>query len=702
MQAVNSSGSDTSLPRAQSSHAVFEPGKVREAASRLAELYCKQLQVVSQHHADQARVEQSRRALLGKRSQVQAAVTRLQREIAQCENAPREAERLRNDKQSLKNTLNELRTEWTQAKASIAPLQQQIDQRQGLAKKVDGQIDELEKQHEKLGKLFQMDESSIDCGHSIDKVERFFEKADKLGTEDGPKFKNRLMAGCDRQLSASLGDDIERMLNRHLQRTSGALLACQSVEEFSNAFKDIQADFVGELNKGLDGRQRSIRAAFYAGHAAAFLLASTALVSAIAQAYFNGKLAKQDLLTPVLQGVFICAVYGLLTMGIEKAASQKISRWVSFSDTVRRNSNKVCAKTAQQLESQHSAFNDIERNLFRRWRAGHQAAGAQALSGSVQQLLAYLAQHAPAEILGEKRNQMLQTLRLPSMAEASRVSVDLGKQLEQKRIEKAGLESEVRQIRADLTQRKELIVSLEHGLKHGQGKKLKEGIDQLNKKTAPRFVNEADHNRLDEMRAKLPVLEERLSLVEIESQSLEQAHEARLAELASKVARHQLSDSVILAARQYVSRQLGLHQTLFNKMWNRHVGLAPAQLKARFNGKDGTGSLGQPVPGHTTRVGASSYATPELALKALFDVSDAIQDAELAGEVGDTIVQHGVPVGLSATPPAGEIKTVAATLVEITPASALEQRRLHLIPITAPQDISLASEVAKKMHKLNT
>ena len=209
-------------------------------------------------------------------------------------------------------------------------------------------------------------------------------------------------------------------------------------------------------------------------------------------------------------------------------------------------------------------------------------------------------------------------------------------------------------------------------------------------------------NRLDEMRAKLPVLEERLSLVEIESQSLEQAHEAKLAELASKVARHQLSDSVILAARQYVCKQLGLHEALFNRMWNRHVGLAPAQLKARFNGEDGTGSLGQPVPGHTTRVGASSYATPELALKALFDVSEVIQNAELAGGVGHTVVQHGVPVGLSAIPPEGEIKTVAATLVEITPASAVERRRLHITPVTVPQDISLTSEVAKQVHQLNT
>ncbi len=702
MRAVNSSGSDTSISRGQSSQTAFEPVKVREATSRLAELYCKQLQVVSHHHADLARVEQSRRALLGKRAQVQAAVARLQREIAECENAPREAERVRNEKQTLRNALNEMRTEWTQTKTSLAPLQQQIDQRQGSAQKVDGQIDELEKQHEKLGKLFNMDESAIDCGHVLDKVERFFEKTGKLGTENGQKYKNRLMAGCDRQLSANFGDEIERMLNRHLQRTSGALLACQSVEEFSAAFKGIQADFLGELNARMDARKRLIRGAFDTAHAAVFILASSVFVSTIAQAYFNGKFSQQNVLTEVLQGVFICAAYGLLTVGIEKAASQKIGRWTSFSDTVQRNSNKVYAKTAQQLESQHSAFTGIERNLFRQWRAGNQAAGAQALSGSVQQFLTYLAQHAPAEILGEKRNQVLQTLRLPSMAEASRVSVDLVNQLEQKRIEKAGLESEIRRLRSELTQRKELIGSLEHRLKYGQGKKLKEEIDTLNKKPAPRLLKEVDANRLDEMRAKLAVLEERLSLVEIESQSLEQAHEAKLAELASKVARHQLSDSVILAARQYVCKQLGLHEALFNRMWNRHVGLAPSQLKARFNGEDGTGSLGQPVPGHTTRVGASSYATPELALKALFDVSEVIQNAELAGGVGHTVVQHGVPVGLSAIPPEGEIKTVAATLVEITPASAVERRRLHITPVTVPQDISLTSEVAKQVHQLNT
>lgn len=702
MRAVSSAGEFASLSVGQSSQTAFEPGKVREATSRLAELYCKQLQAISQHHAELARVEQSRRGLLGKRSQVQTAVARLQRDLAECENAPRQAEQMQGEKQTLKNTLNGLRTELAQTKASIAALQQQIDRQHGLTTTIDGQIEALEKKHDKLGNVFTMDESAMDCSQSLEKVERFFEKAGKLGSENGQKYKNRLMAGCDRQLSVNLGDEIERMLNRHLQRTSGVLLACQSVEEFSGAFKGIQADFTRELNARLDGGQRLIKASFYAGHAAAFLMASSTLIHTIAQAYFNGSLPRRDVLAQVLQGVFICAAYGLLTMAIEKAACQKIGQWLSFSDTVRRNANKVCAKTMQQLESQYSAFTHIERNLFKQWRAHSLSTKAQPLASSVPQFLTYFARHAPVEMLGEKRTQMLQTFRLSTLVQARQVFDELVTQLDQKKLEKAGLEAHIRQLRFDLSQSKESMASLEHGLKHGEGKKLKDEINLLNKKLAQRSTREVDPNRLDEVRAKLPLLEERLALVDMEAQGLERAHEAKLAELRSKVARHQLSNSVILAARQYVCKQLSLHESLLNRMWNRHVGLAPDQLKARFNGEEGLGSLGQPVPGHTTRVGASSYATPELALKALFDVTDVIQQAETASGVGHTLVQHGVPVGLSATPPEGEIKTVTATLVEVTPASAVEPRRLHLTPVTVPQDIALTSEVAEQVHQLNT
>jgi len=324
------------------------------------------------------------------------------------------------------------------------------------------------------------------------------------------------------------------------------------------------------------------------------------------------------------------------------------------------------------------------------------------VSDQVAGFLAYCARQAPVEKLAEQRNSILKGLRLSSMEEAEQKIEKLSVELETKRTELAGLEDRVRQLRMDLKQRKDDVVKLEHELKHGQGKKLLEDMAAIDRKMNQRSAKEVDLSRLEELEAKIPPLQNCLALLEVEAQHTRQAFHAKLAELNSEVARHQLPESVIQAARLHVRSQLDWYESMFKVMWNRHVGLSPEQLRARVNGESSSGSLGLPVPGHTEPLGASSYATPALALKALFDVTDAMKNGEIPGGFSQTLVAHDVPVGLTAMPPEGDFKTIAATLVDMQPAVPGQPRRLHLTPVTLAHSISLTPEAAAQVHQLNS
>lgn len=701
MQSVNSSGAEATNTANTSSRAPFEPEKVRSVTNRLASIYCQQVNAVCKHHAAMARVDQNRSSVLAKHSQTQSRIQRMMREIEDAEDAPRQLQQAKAEKNVLKAQFDGMRAELLETKSSVSPMQQKITRQQTQTTQIEQAIHTLENQFNKLNQIMTTDLPDVDCSSTMEKLEQFFSFVSKLGHDRGQSLRTRLISGCDTELSSGIGEDIAGLLCRHLQGTSAALLACQSVDDFSAAFKDVQSNFVADLNRKLDSQKVRVARMGHVTHAAAYLTATAMLVQLIANAYYSGKENRQNLMGQIMQGVLVCAAYGMVNIFISSSNQQQKSRWANFAERIQLNSRNVFEKTGRQLQSQQSNLTSTEGSLFKQWRASEQDVNGLAVSDAISAFLKYCAKQAPVEKLAEQRGKMLKTLRLSSLDEASEVRAGLSSQIDEKRAQLADLEDQVRQLRVDLKQRKDDVIKLEHELKHGVGKKLLEEMAAIDKKISQRTVKEVDTSRLDELKAKIPPLENRLELLEVEAQNSRQAFHAKLAELNSEVARHQLPDSVIQAARLHVCNQLGLYESMFNVMWNRHVGLSPEQLRARVNGESSSGSLGLPVPGHTEPLGASSYANPALALKALFDVTDAMKKAEISSGFSQTMVTHDVPVGLSAVPPEGNIKTIAATLVEVKPAVPGQQRRLHLTPVTLGNSISLTPEAAEQMHQLN-
>lgn len=693
-----STGSSTS---ARAASQQMDEGVVRDTVRQLASLYYKQVQAVCKHRASQAGIEQTRSGLLNSQSQVQIKIERLVRSLRECEEARQQVNQLESERDALGVQLENLKGEMLQAKSELQPLQARIKQQQAKAEPLTTEIERLEKQLKSLNQLKGLSEGSIDCSPLLEQLQQFFSAIKDLDALESSSFSDIWAAEAKTPGMARFANDAALNLVNSLRQTSSEMMKCDSLDQFEAIFQRAQADCLKALEIDFQRQSMIVNGKGNIAHVATLMLAVCLMLRLASNAFQANSSNRASSLADVVLGFVMVASYAIACTALNNKIREEQNAWSAFSSRITQRAKNEFDRTGSQLTSQRARLPELGQALYREWRASRAAETGQRVPEGIQSFLKHCAEQAPSRMLSTMRQQKLKELNLRDLDAVASAFSDLTSRLNNRRTAHANVSEQTRQLRLQHKQRKDQIADLANSLKYGAGKKLAEDLAAINRKLKQKRMQNVDPTALDELKATQQNLTHQISLLDIQASNMQQAFQAQLAEIANEVARRPLSDSVVKEVRRQFCQKLNWSEHHLQVMWNRHVSLGPQQLRARINGQDSVGSLGGPVPGLNAGQNASSYATPALALKALFDVADAIGTIDLAHESVREVVEHHLPVGMIAVAPQGDISTVSGTLVEIMPATVERPRIVHLTPVTATRSSSLTDDEAELLHRLS-
>ncbi|HEX4880465.1 MAG TPA: hypothetical protein VFV39_11510 [Limnobacter sp.] len=274
------------------------------------------------------------------------------------------------------------------------------------------------------------------------------------------------------------------------------------------------------------------------------------------------------------------------------------------------------------------------------------------------------------------------------------------------KVEVEGAKASVRSLSEQLRAKRSLLKTLgqelqrgERSLTHGAMKQLQDEIRRIESRLeAIGRYNPPTDEELQAAETEIAAIERQRTLLREEKAGLERSTRLKDTSLQIMAESAYMTEAEYAAMKNHIRVRLGWTNEKFDNMWNRHVGLKKGAIVRRARGEEFIGSLGNRVlPNPDAAIHqATTYWNGVCALYALTQVLSYMDGGQYnPPPAGNTetqatyVLDHEVPLGLSADQQGRVLTTASSTEVRINYTPDGESKVVHITPVPSVKEIDM-------------